>query len=92
MGERLWPTGKIAYEVLVRAARKLELDITEGARHTILEQIHTGKKTTVPRHAEVKQGTTRSIVRFWILEMGIPESEVMEALGIKQKIVPKTQQ
>ncbi len=40
----------------------------EGARHSIYQNVHTGKRTSVPRHAEIDNTTARKICA----QLGIP--------------------
>ncbi|MBN8219825.1 MAG: type II toxin-antitoxin system HicA family toxin [Spirochaetes bacterium] len=35
----------------------------EGGKHSILQNLKTGKKTTLPRHNEIQTGTMRAICR-----------------------------
>jgi len=47
MGEFYFPC---KYTRVIRALKKLGLNIKEGKKHTTAECIHNGRKTTVPRH------------------------------------------
>ncbi len=49
---------------LIRALEKMGLDIKEGRKHTKVECIYNGKKTTVPRHREIKKEVVESICNF----------------------------
>ncbi len=49
---------------LLRALKKIGLDIKEKSKHTKAECIHNGKKTTVPRHTVIKSEVTNKIYEF----------------------------
>ncbi len=83
----MWPTSEVPRKLLIRAARKLDLVIREAHKHTIVEQVHSGLHTQIPRHVKVKRETARSVVEYFIVGMSIPEEKVMDALGIAETIL-----
>jgi predicted RNase H-like HicB family nuclease len=53
----------------LKDAIQLVLEVRrEGTRHSIYQNPHTGKLTSVPRHAEIDNTTARKIC----LQLGIP--------------------
>lgn len=52
---------------MLRALKKLSgLELIEGSNHTLAKCIHNGKKTTIPRHGEIKREIVKSICNFLI--------------------------
>jgi predicted RNA binding protein YcfA (HicA-like mRNA interferase family) len=56
------------YRRVVKALKKMGLDIKEQRNHTKAECIHNGKKTTIPRHMnrDVKSEIMNNIGNFII--------------------------
>lgn len=49
---------------LVKALKKLGLSIEHGSKHDLAECVDNGRKTTIPRHKEVKRDIVESIANF----------------------------
>ena len=49
---------------ILKALRKLGLLIEKGNKHDLAQCIHNGKKTTIPRHREIKREIVDSIAAF----------------------------
>ncbi len=64
---------------LIRALVKMGLALKEGRKHTKVECVHNGKKTTVPRHKEIKKEIVESICNF-ILDKDFEKEKLAELL------------
>ena len=49
---------------LIKALKKLGLSIEEGAKHDLAKCINNGRKTTIPRHTEIKREIVESVASF----------------------------
>ena len=49
---------------IIGALKKLGLSIEKGAKHDLAKCIPNGKKTTIPRHREIKREIVDSIASF----------------------------
>ncbi len=87
----MWPTSEVPSQQLVRAAEKLGLRVKQGAKHTIVVQVHTGLRTQIPRHSRVKRETARCVIEYFILAMGISEDAVAQALRVDPPLVTDKQ-
>lgn len=67
------------YKNLIRALKKLGLDVKEGARHTRAECIYNGNKTTIPRHANIKREVVKKICDF-LIEKNFKEEQINKYL------------
>ncbi|HBV33226.1 TPA: hypothetical protein DIC39_03750 [Patescibacteria group bacterium] len=61
----MWPQSEVKRRILIGAAKRLGLRLYEGSKHTNVEQVSTGLKTQIPRHAKVKRETAKAIVVFF---------------------------
>ena len=64
---------------LINALIKLGLQVEEGSKHTRAECIHNGRKTTIPRHKEIKREVVKSICDF-VLEKDFKEENILKLL------------
>ncbi len=64
---------------LIKALKKLGLVIINGSKHDLAKCIHNGKKTTIPRHNEIKRETVNSIAGF-LLDKDFEEKELLSLL------------
>ena len=67
------------WKKLINALKKLGLDLREGGNHTRAECVHNGRKTTIPRHNEIKSDIVKSI-RDFLLEKDFKDEEIIKLL------------
>ncbi len=65
---------------ILKLLKKLNFRLEECAKHTKATDAKTGQWTTVPRHDEIKSGTTESIMDF-LEEIGYPKAEIRKYLN-----------
>lgn len=61
MGDFYFPAKR---KKILRALKKLGLLIEKGSKHDLAQCIHNGKKTTIPRHREIKREIVDNIATF----------------------------
>jgi hypothetical protein len=49
---------------ILQALRRLGLTIERGSKHDLASCVHNGKKTTIPRHSDIKREIVDSIASF----------------------------
>ncbi len=64
---------------LVKALKKLGLSLESGAKHDLAKCIPNGKKTTIPRHAEIKREIVDSIASF-LLDKDFERQQLLDLL------------
>ncbi|MBI4836804.1 MAG: type II toxin-antitoxin system HicA family toxin [Candidatus Portnoybacteria bacterium] len=64
---------------IVKALKKLGLSIENGAKHDFAKCIHNGKKTTIPRHKEIKREIVESIASF-LLDKDFERQKLLDLL------------
>ena len=64
---------------LVNALKKLGFCIEDGAKHGLAKCISNGKKTTIPRHKEIKREIVNSIASF-LLDKDIEREQLLSLL------------
>lgn len=64
---------------LIKALCKLGFAIEHGSKHDLAKCVHNGRKTTIPRHLEIKREIVRNIADF-LLEKDIPREELLKLL------------
>lgn len=85
----MWPHSEVPAKQLVKAAKKLGLEIRQGSKHTLAKHGATGLQVSIPRHTKVKKETARGIIEFLCVEMGFSELEVAKALRVEPPILPE---
>ena len=68
------------YKKLISALKKFGLDVQEKKKHTKAECVHNGRKTTIPRHNNVKREVVKKICDF-LLEKEIKENDILKHLS-----------
>jgi len=68
------------YKKLINALKKFGFDIQQRAKHTKAECIHNGRKTTIPRHNNVKREIVKKICDF-LLEKEFEEKDILKYLS-----------
>lgn len=74
------------YDRMIKALKKLGLDVNEKAsKHTKAECFTNKEKTTVPRHPSkgINKRTVKNICDF-LLAKGYPMQKILEVLEIKK--------
>jgi len=64
---------------ILKALNKLGLLIESGSKHDLALCIHNGKKTTVPRHREIKREIVDSIATF-LLDKNFERDRLLKLL------------
>lgn len=64
---------------VLKALKKLGLSIEQGAKHDLAECITNGKKTTIPRHTEIKREIVDSIASF-LLDKDFERQQLLDLL------------
>lgn len=64
---------------MLNALAKLRFHIKEKAKHTKAECTKNGKKTTIPRHTEIKRETVKNICDF-LLKKDFKKEEILKNL------------
>ena len=64
---------------LLKALRKLGLALTEGGNHSRAECVNNGRKTTIPRHGNIKREIVDSICNF-LIEKEFDKKRILELL------------
>ena len=64
---------------ILKALKKLGLLIEKGAKHDLAICVHNGKKTTIPRHREVKREIVDSIATF-LLDKNFERDKLLKLL------------
>jgi len=67
------------YRKLINALIYFGFDIKEGVKHTRAKCINNGRKTTIPRHIEIKREVVKSICLF-LIEKEISEEKIVKKL------------
>lgn len=67
------------YKKVIRVLKSFGLVINEREKHTKAECVNNGKKTTIPRHTEVKREIVKSICDF-LLEKDFKEEEILRKM------------
>ncbi|MEK7067176.1 MAG: type II toxin-antitoxin system HicA family toxin [Patescibacteria group bacterium] len=64
---------------LLKALKKLGLSLENGSKHDLAKCIHNGKKTTIPRHKEIKREIVDSIASF-LLDKDFERKKLLDLL------------
>lgn len=64
---------------VIRALKKLGFSIENGAKHDLAKCILNGKKTTIPRHSEIKREIVNSIPSF-LLDKDFERQKLLDLL------------
>ena len=64
---------------ILKALKKLGLLIEKGAKHDLALCVHNGKKTTIPRHQEIKREIVDSIATF-LLDKDFEREKLLDLL------------
>jgi len=64
---------------ILRALKKLGLLVERGSKHDLAVCVHNGKKTTIPRHREVKREIVDSIATF-LLDKDFEREKLLKLL------------
>ncbi len=64
---------------ILKALKKLGLLIENGAKHDLAQCVHNGKKTTIPRHNEIKREIVESIASF-LLDKNFEKEKLLELI------------
>lgn len=64
---------------ILKALKKLGLSLEHGAKHDLAECIHNGKKTTIPRHQNIKREIVDSIASF-LLDKDFERTQLLQLL------------
>lgn len=64
---------------IIGALRKLGLTIERGAKHDLAKCIPNGKRTTIPRHSEIKREIVDSIASF-LLDKDFERQKLLDLL------------
>ncbi len=64
---------------VIKALKKLGLSIEKGAKHNFAKCIPNGKKTTIPRHKEIKREIIDSIASF-LLDKDFERQKLLDLL------------
>lgn len=64
---------------ILKALKKLGLEVSHGSKHDVAKCISNGGKTTIPRHTEIKREIVKSIADF-LLEKEIEKQELLKLL------------
>jgi len=76
MGEFYFPCKR---KKVVRALKKLGLFIKRVTKHDLAQCVSNGKKTTIPRHKEIKREIIESIALF-LLDKGFEKEKLLDLL------------
>lgn len=64
---------------IIKALKKLGLIIINGNKHDLAECVNNGKKTTVPRHKDIKSEIVNSIANF-LLDKDFEREKLLKLL------------
>ena len=64
---------------IVKALKKLGLSLERGAKHDLAKCVDNGKKTTIPRHTEIKREIVDSIASF-LLDKDFERQQLLDLL------------
>jgi hypothetical protein len=64
---------------VIRALKKLGLDLKEGKRHTKATSVHSGKITMIPRYRTIKKPVLRDILAQ-VEAVGFDKNEFLKSL------------
>lgn len=64
---------------ILKALKKLGMSIEHGTKHDLASCVHNGKKTTVPRHNDIKSEIVDSIATF-LLDKNFEREELLKLL------------
>lgn len=64
---------------ILKALKKLGLLIENGSKHDLAMCVSNGKKTTVPRHSEIKREIVQSISEF-LLDKDFEREKLLKLL------------
>ena len=64
---------------ILKALKKLGLLIENGAKHDLAQCVLNGKKTTIPRHNEIKREIVESIASF-LLDKNFEKEKLLELI------------
>lgn len=64
---------------IIGALKKLGLSFEQGAKHDLAKCIPNGKKTTIPRHNEIKREIVDSIASF-LLDKEFDRQKLLDLL------------
>jgi len=64
---------------ILKALKKLGLSVENSAKHDLAKCIHNGKKTTIPRHTEIKREIVDNIAHF-LLDKGFERQRLLNLL------------
>ena len=62
---------------IVNALKRFGFSISEGGSHSCAKCIENGKKTTIPRHNDVKSEVVNNICKF-LLEKEFKKEEILK--------------
>lgn len=64
---------------ILKALKKLGLLIEKGTKHDLAQCVYNGKKTTIPRHREIKREIVDSIATF-LLDKNFEKEKMLDLL------------
>jgi len=67
------------YDKIISALKRFGLSISEGGNHSCTKCIENGKKTTIPRHNNVKSEVVNNICKF-LLEKEFKKEEILKSM------------
>jgi len=64
---------------LLKALKRLGFNLKEASNHTTAKCTHNGRKTTIPRHNEIKSEIVKSI-RDFLIEKDFKDEKIISLL------------